>query len=272
MNEPVPTAFDATWHVRSWGDSFSGPAGQPPRPSRWHLDVGGWGWGNTELQCFTADPANASRDGEGHLRIVARREHVSCPDGHENDYTSARLTTQRTYGFRYGRIEARLKVPSGTGLLPVIWAIGDDFEEVGWPASGEIDVAEILGSDPQTVYGSLHGPAANGPWQLQNRAHFDAPLSDGFHVYAAAWSPEAVRFLVDGTQYGRILRPTDPELPEGARWPFDKPFRLLLSLSVGNVWAGPPDVDTPFPAEMLVDWIRVIRPNRPPPPWPRPST
>jgi beta-glucanase (GH16 family) len=248
------------WTATGFEDSFSGPAGTAPDGSRWTLERGGWGWGNTELQCFTADPSNVSLDGQGHLRIVARKQGVACADGRSNQYTSARLTTAGTYSFHYGRIEVRAKLPGGRGLLPVIWALGDDFDRVGWPASGEIDVAEVLGSDPSTVYGTLHGPGADAPWQLQNRHQAGLPLNEGFHVYAAEWGPDGVRFLLDGRQYGRALSLTDPDLPAGARWPFDKPFHLLMSLSVGNVWEGPPNSDEVFPAEMLIDWVRVLRP------------
>lgn len=248
------------WTAEGFSDAFAGPAGRPPSPIRWTHDLGGWGWGNTELQCFTDDPANALRDGEGRLRIVARKEDVTCADGRSNQYTSARLISAGRFGaFRYGRIEARVKFPSGRGLLPVIWALGDDFDAVGWPASGEIDVAEVRGSDPTTLYGTLHGPAGAEAWELQNRFEAGMPLSDDFHVYAADWAPDGVRFLLDGRQYGPALTRADPALPEGAQWPFDKPFRLLLSMSVGNVWEGPPDESTVFPAEMVVDWIRVLR-------------
>jgi beta-glucanase (GH16 family) len=243
-----------------WADEFRGHAGARPDPARWRLVSGGKGWGNTEQQCHTAAPDNVSLDGRGNLRIVARRERITCADGAVNQYTSGRLDTAGRFQFEDGRVEARIKAPSGHGLIAAFWALGRDYGSVGWPRSGEIDIAEVKGSQPDNAYGTLHGATAQAsPWQLQQRFSASAPLSDGFHVYAATWARDAVQFYVDGRPYGPIRRPTDASLPEGAAWPFSQPFYLLLSLSVGNVWEGPPDRATAFPAEMRVDWVRVYR-------------
>ena len=121
-----------------WSDEFDGPAGTPPDPAWWSHELDS---GNHELQSYTADPANAALDGDGNLAITARGE----PDG----CTSARLITKGKFAFRYGRVEARLKLPRGAGLWPAVWALGADIDEVGWPCCGEIDVMEHVGQEPR---------------------------------------------------------------------------------------------------------------------------
>jgi beta-glucanase (GH16 family) len=238
-----------------WQDEFEGPALAPPDPANWTAELGGE-WGDNELQQYTDRPENASLDGEGHLAITANKETYTGVDGVTREYTSARLTTYRKFDFRYGRVEARIKVPKGKGLISGFWGLGSDIAEVGWPESGEFDVVEVLGETPRIAHGSLHGPGVGERgWAQTGVLEADEPLSHDWHVYAADWGPQGFRFSVDG----RVYETRTPEdLPGGARWPFDqRPFHLLLTLSVGGPWAGPPDDSTEWPARMLVDWIRV---------------
>ena len=237
-----------------WSDEFNGPAGASPDPSRWTFDVGGGGWGNNELEYYTARPANASLDGHGHLAIVARRESYSG-HGVTRDYTSARLKTQGLFSTTYGRIEASIKLPVGRGLWPAFWAVGESIETVGWPASGEIDMMESLG-DGFTLFGSLHGPEGSNErgYGLTSPHRSAVSLAGGFHVYGVDWSPSAIVFTFDGVPYATR---TPAELGPGQHWAFDKPFFLILNLAVGGDWPGAPNASTAFPATMLVDWVRV---------------
>ena len=238
-----------------WADEFKGPAGTPPDPSKWGFDVGGSGWGNHELEYYTARPANATLDGNGHLAITARRETYSG-HGVTRSYTSARLKTEGLFSVAYGRIDASIKIPAGRGLWPAFWALGEDVESAGWPASGEIDVMESLGDNPFTAYGSIHGPQAGrtGGYGIVAPFHSPTSLAAGFHDYGVQWSANSIVFSVDGRPYATR---TPGQLERAQQWAFNKPFFLLLNLAVGGDWPGAPSAATQFPATMLVDWVRV---------------
>jgi beta-glucanase (GH16 family) len=239
-----------------WSDEFDGPAGAPPDSSKWGFDTGGGGWGNKELESYTARPSNASLDGAGHLTVTARAEKYTGADGITRYYTSARLQTLHTFQFEYGVVQARIRVPTGQGLVAQFWALGHEaYEGSGaWPSCGEIDTMEVLGSEASVVNGTLHAPwpwAPNGVGGTFNSA---TTLSAGFHTYSMQWSPNAVSFLLDGAVYETV---TPAKLPAGAAWPFQHPYFLLLDLAVGGVWPGSPNASTQFPARMLIDWVRV---------------
>lgn len=250
-----------------WADEFDQPDGSQPDPRRWGFEVGGEGWGNRELQTYTDRPENA-RILHGCLVVEARREAWRGADGVLRDFTSARLTTRGRFAFRYGRVEARLLLPAGRGIWPAFWMLGTPEEGRRWPATGEIDVVEAIGSDTTVVHGSAHGPRGSGlfsftaPYRLGPGQSF----ADNFHTFAVEWEPGALRFFVDGTLY-QTRTPAD--LPEGGRWAFDHPFYLLVNVAVGGTWPGPPDGTTAFPQRLWVDHIRVYRRE---PPGPQPAT
>jgi beta-glucanase (GH16 family) len=239
-----------------WSDEFNGPAGASPDPAKWSFDVGGSGWGNNELQYYTSSPNNASLDGHGDLVIAARAEQYTGPDGVTRSYTSARLQTLHTFQFTYGLAEASIQVPAGQGLLPAFWSLGNEAYDGpnAWPASGEIDAMEVLGSEPNVLHGTLHGAWPSLPDGLGGTDESPTPLSAGLHVYGVEWLPTKISFLLDGSVYKTI---TPADLPPGSPWPFQHPFFLLLNLAVGGNWPGAPSPSTPFPAKMIVHWVRV---------------
>jgi beta-glucanase (GH16 family) len=241
----------------AFGEDFSGAAGAAPSPAVWSLDTGG-AWGNgQELQAYTTSPRNVALDGHGNLVITARHETFTGTDGVTRQYTSARLQTARRFSFTYGHVAARIQVPSGVGLWPAFWALGEPSAAAPeWPATGEIDMMELLGAHPSVAYGTIHGPAASSAegYKVQSAYHAPSSLASGFHVYSADWSPRAISFAVDGHTYRTVTR---AELPVGATWPFDHPFFLVLNLAVGGSWGGPPRASTPWPAHMTVDWVHV---------------
>jgi beta-glucanase (GH16 family) len=234
-----------------WRDEFDGPAGTPPDPTHWAHELGGTGWGNRELQDYTDSPSNAALDGDGHLLITARAETVGA-----NAYTSARLTTDGLFAQAYGRFEARIRLVKGAGLWPAFWILGDNFHEVGWPTSGEMDIVEQRGDDVTTVSSSLHGPVTE--------AAVDAPVTRyvpvaggadaGFHVYAVEWDPDNVVFLLDDVPFFQI---TPARRPGNAIWVWDHPFFIILNLAVGGLFPGAPDPSTVFPQSLTVDYVRV---------------
>jgi beta-glucanase (GH16 family) len=241
-----------------WSDDFDGPAGEGPDPAVWGAELGGGGWGCGQAQVYTTPPANASLDGDGHLAIVARRG-MGGEDGASDAatsavVTSARLVTKGRLHVRCGRAEARIKVPAGRGLWPAFQMLGADIDEVGWPACGEIDVMEVVGSQPTVVHGTLHGPGYAGLEHGVGRGH-DAgvDLSADFHVYGVDWAPDRVTWRLDGVPYSTL---SSEDVP-GDRWPFTHAFYLLINLAVGGDWPGNACADPPLPATMLIDWVRI---------------
>ena len=253
-NLPVP---DSEWTL-TWSDEFEGPAGALLDATKWVHDVGGHGWGNNELQTYTDRARNASLSGDGTLQIRAFAEDFTGPDGRRRSYTSARIKTLGRFDQAYGRFEARIRVPQGEGLWPAFWMMGADFDEVGWPRSGEIDVMENLGREPRIVHAAVHTPAnprgfrsASGSYTLSS-----GTFASAFHVFSLEWEPGRLRFFVDGDLYRTIV--PDEFSPDG-QWVFDKPFFMLLNVAVGGDWPGPPDGSTVFPQQMTVDYVRVYR-------------
>jgi beta-glucanase (GH16 family) len=234
----------------TWSDEFEGSANSRPDATKWTYDLGhNNGWGNQELQTYTDHLDNVHLDGKGHLIIRADRAGTG--------YTSARLKTQGLFAARYGRIEARIRVPAGRGLWPAFWMLGTGFPGTPWPQSGEIDIMEHVGRDPMVAHGTVHGPGYSGGAGLSGKYILpgSARFADDFHVFAIDWRPGSITFQVDGTSYHTV---TPASLPAGAPWVFDAPFFLLLNVAVGGLFPGPPDETTVFPQEMMVDYVRVF--------------
>ena len=238
-----------------WSDEFNAPDGSMPDSKKWTIVQDGSGFGNQELEYYTARPSNVHIEG-GNLAIIARKESYKGPDGIAHDYTSARLQTAGHFEQKYGRFEARIKIPKGQGIWPAFWMLGDDVGSAGWPVCGEIDIMENVGFEPHKVHGTLHGPGYSGSnpltgaYTLPNNEN----VSDDFHVFAVEWEPGVIRFYVDEHLYETQ---TVDSIPSSKRWVFDHPFYILLNVAVGGAWPGKPDATTPFPATMLVDYVRV---------------
>lgn len=247
--QPVQSLPQRTWTL-AWSDEFDGVAGSSPDTSKWKFDIGTGvnGWGNSELQYYTSRPSNVQLSGDGQLVLTARRESYSG-----SGYTSARLKTQGLFSQKYGRFEARIKTPSGPGVWPAFWLLGDNFNEVGWPQCGEIDIMEQRGQQPAITHGSVHGPGYSGgnaltkPYALM-QGRFDTD----FHVYAIEWGPSYIDFFVDNYLYQRIT-PSDLS----GEWVFNQPFFIILNVAVGGNYVGYPTTATPLPQSMIVDFVRV---------------
>ena len=238
-----------------FSDDFSSAAGTSPDTGKWTAVTGGNGWGNNELQTYTRRTSNVSTDGAGHLSITARNETYTGSDGITRNYTSARLQTRDHFAFQYGTAVARMRVPAGQGLLPAFWALGTNIGTVGWPLCGEVDVTEIVGSEPNVSHATVHAGATDGTaWLSGTPTTAATPLSDGYHDYGLIWGPNALAMTLDGRTYMTVSA-SDP-LPTNL-WNFNHPFYLLLNLAVGGNWPGSPDATTVFPATLSVDSVRV---------------
>jgi beta-glucanase (GH16 family) len=235
-----------------WEDDFAGAAGTLPDPASWKFDVG-TDWGNAQLEYDTDRAENASLDGSGNLVITARQESFNG-----RAYTSARITTAGKREYKYGRFEARMKLPSGRGLWPAFWLLGADIATVGWPRTGEIDIMEYRGQEPAIVLGSLHGPGYSGGNAMTRRYTLaNGTFDSDFHVFRVDWSPEMIRWYVDDRIYHEV-RKGDQQ----GDWVFDHPFYIILNVAVGGGFVGAPDGTTTFPQRMLVDWVRVSQADR----------
>jgi beta-glucanase (GH16 family) len=240
-----------------WQDEFNQPVGSGPDPAKWVHDVGDDGWGNRELELYTESRENseivADPDATDGRALVLRA--VRTPAG---GYTSARIKSRGRFATGYGRIEARLKLPRGQGIWPAFWMLGDHIDRVPWPACGEIDIMELIGHQPDTLYGTLHGPGYSGKHGISKSVVVPgAALGDAYHVFAVDWTPGRIVWLIDGRAYQTV---TPADLPAGAQWVFDGiQCFLLFNLAVGGLWPGYPDATTQFPQEYRIDYVRVYR-------------
>jgi beta-glucanase (GH16 family) len=241
-------------YVLTWSDEFNGANGSLPDSSKWIMETGGNGWGNNELETYTNRTENAHQQ-DGNLVITANKEVYTGSDGITREYTSARIKTKGLFAQQYGRFEARIQITQGQGLWPAFWMLGNNFDQVGWPTCGEIDIMENIGKEPAIVHGSMHGPGYSGNNGLT--AAYTLPtgnFADAFHIFSVEWEPNVVRFYVDGNLYETR---TPADLPAGKTWVFDHPFFIILNVAVGGNWPGSPDPTTVFPQNMLVDYVRV---------------
>jgi beta-glucanase (GH16 family) len=237
-----------------WSDEFDGPNIDA---NKWNFEIGNGvgGWGNTEQQYYTANPANASIV-NGNLEITARQESLGG-----FSYTSARMTTRNKGDFKYGRIEAKLKSPQTQAIWPAFWLLPTDWVYGGWPRSGEIDVFELIGSAPDRAHGTIHYGPAPGAGHFQDGSYYDLPgasdYADGFHVFAIEWEPNEIRWYMDSVLYHSVspweISPFD--------WPFDQDFHILLNVAVGGYWPGYPNASTQLPQTMTVEYRRVYGPT-----------
>lgn len=248
--QPIDVVTDKGWRFESnpvWADEFEGNV---PDASKWTFETGGGGWGNNEAQYYT-NGANSSVTG-GNLLITAKKENFS-----NNQYTSSRMITKGKGDWLYGRFEVRAKLPAGRGTWPAVWMLPSDNEYGTWPASGEIDIMEHVGFDPNNVHCSIHSSAYNHTRGTQKTAAKTVPGAvDGFHLYRVDWTPYAVRGFVDDVQYFEFTN----ENSGFTTWPFNKRFHLILNVAVGGNWGGAQGIDVnAFPASMVVDYVKVYR-------------
>jgi len=253
-----------------WSDEFSNSTGAiaQPDPTIWTYDTGNSGFGNQELEtyctwgsstapCSTASPSEYVGT-DGYLHIVAQQPSAGT-------YTSARMKTQGLFSFQYGRLEVRAMVPEAQGFWPAAWLLGNNIVTVQWPACGEMDVLERVNAaaNPDWNAGSIHGTGFTGSQGLSQKYYFPAGKKAAqWHTYGMIWSPGSVAYYVDNPAAPYVTF-TPASMAQagltGPVWPFDagQSSFIILNLAIGGAWPGPPDSTTPFPSEMLVDYVRL---------------
>lgn len=233
-----------------WSDEFSGTSLDP---NIWTHEIGNGsgGWGNNELEYYTGSTKN-SFVSNGNLIIEARKEAIG---GFQ--YSSARLITRAKKEFTFGRIDIRAKLPVGKGIWPALWMLGSNFASAGWPACGEIDIMELIGTFPNRVSGSAHWKPVNGAntHKTQSIALPTGDFSQKFHVFSLIWEKDKLQYLMDDIPYFTFTR----DDVGAANYPFNAPFFFIFNVAVGGNWPGPPDDNTPFPQRMFVDYVRVFQ-------------
>lgn len=229
-----------------------------PDPTKWSYDIGDGcprlcGWGNEELQYYTTETSRNARVEEGRLIIEAHRE------PHQGrEYTSVRLITRNKGDWQYGRVDIRAKLPFGRGTWPAIWMLPTmDPKDFSWPLDGEIDIMEHVGYNQGTVYGTIHTQAYNSMRGTQKvDSIYVQDAHEAFHVYSIQWTPNKIEWFVDNKKYHTIIK--DGE--EKEKWPFDRPFYLIMNLAVGGRWGGKHGVDEKvWPQRLEVDYVRVYK-------------
>ena len=264
---PAQAATKITSYKLLWADDFNGKKGALPNPKVWSPELGGLN-SNGELQFYTKDPKNLALDGSGHLLITANRIADRSLTAVSNDpaiermltacsacqFTSARIKTAKKLSFQYGRIEIRMKTPSGEGTWPAFWMLGKDLlKGIPWPDSGEIDIIEQKGSMPATVFGTIHGPNLPGGAGGGYGSTYTAPasLTTAFHTYAIEWKKNQLEFYVDDNMYFSVAANDG----SSGTWVYNQPFFMILNLAMGGEFTD--ELDPAMnQAQMSIDYIR----------------
>lgn len=242
----VTTSANGDFSTLVWADEFDTDG--RPDPNNWfHETVGpnNGSWWNNEFQHYTDREENSYVD-NGSLKIVALRENY---DG--KLYTSARMITKDLFTFKYGRLEARAKLPVGQGTWPAIWMLGENIDIVGWPACGEVDLMEHGNKDPGIVSAAVHLPNSNGDhYYMSNELQIENEASE-YHVYSVTWTPTSLEFYVDDVLFHTFVINTG--------MPFNKQFFIILNVAMGGQFTGN-FVDPEFTSSaMEIDYIRVYQ-------------
>jgi len=251
-----------------WSDEFSNSSGAnaQPDPTVWTYDTGNSGFGNHELETYcswgsSTSPCSTTNPSEyvgtdGYLHIVAQNPSAGV-------YTSARLKTQGLLSVQYGRFEVRALVPEAQGFWPAAWLLGNNITTVNWPACGEQDVLERVNAatSPDWNEGSVHGTGFTGGTGLGIKYNFPSgQTAAGWHTYGMIWSKGSVAYYIDDPSNVYATFTTSSLTGfQGAVWPFDagQSNFIILNLAIGGDWPGSPDSSTPFPSEMLIDYVRI---------------
>ncbi|MBW6480457.1 MAG: glycoside hydrolase family 16 protein [Bacteroidales bacterium] len=251
--EPIDQIETPDGYVLVWNDEFND--GQIDL-TKWTFETGDGtdfglpsGWGNNELQIYTTNDVNARVDQDGDVSALI----INAVKNGENDYTSAKLTTNGLFSMRFGRIDVRAKLPKGQGIWPAIWTLGDNLDVVDWPGSGEIDIMEMLGHEPTKIYGTIHYvDGDNRKGESQGYYEVSGPdFSETYHVFSLEWTPETLTFMVNDVKYHEVA--IEDDMKE-----FLRSHYLILNVAVGGYWPGYPDESTTFPQSMHVDYVRVF--------------
>ena len=239
----VPVKIINTDYARlAWSDEFEG---SELSTEYWNYELGNNnGWGNNELEIYTNSTANVFIN-NGNLVIKAIKE--------GNTYTSGRITTQNKRAFTYGKVEIRAILPEGQGIWPALWMLGTNISAVGWPKCGEIDMMELLGQQPNKVYGTVHYDKNGHQYTGSSYMLSSGSFSSDYHVFSLVWQPNHMKWYVDGQKFFEV------NSLDLSAFPWNLPQFFIFNVAVGGNWPGSPNETTVFPQQMVVDYIRVYQ-------------
>ena len=248
-----------------WSEEFDTVSpvldGNRPDPATWTYDAGGHGFGNGQLEYNTARVENSWIE-NGSLVIQALRE--VYVEETTNQFTSARMLTQGRFAFKYGTLEARIKLPdTADGLWPAFWMMGINFPGIDWPMAGEVDIVEIgskagidEGLQQEKINCAIHFSDASEVYGMAD-SWIDAPvdLSLDYHLYKVEWTPTAMTFYLDGVSYASW------DITPAYLTEFHQPAFIVTNIAIGG-WnyvqiTDPGAITATFPARMYIDWIRL---------------
>ena len=237
-----------------WSDEFD--VDGSPDSEKWTYSLGDGcpdicGWGNRERETYTNNPENV-RVEDGNLIIEAHQ--ISAED---STYSSTRIKSHNDGSWKYGYIEIKAKIPEGRGVWPALWMLPSDWKYGGWPKSGEIDIMENVGYEPDNIHGTVHTAAFNHMTgtQVGNEKKIANTVSE-FHTYAVDWTANNIDFIIDGEIYHSFAN--DGSGPDA--WPFDQSFYVIMNVAVGGNWGGKHGIDRKiWPQRMVVDYVRVYK-------------
>lgn len=249
-NDTIP-GFEG--YTLKWNDEFNESA---INSSNWGYETGDGtdyglpaGWGNNELQLYTDTPENSfiEKDADGVSALV-----IAATEAGTGNYRSAKLTTQGLQSFRYGKIEARIKLPTAQGMWPALWMLGDNITEISWPGCGEVDILELVGSEPDVVHANIHYTDGDNKYSNDEGSPkmINETFNQNYHHFSIDWTPTEITFSLDGTVF-KTTSISDDGMKE-----FHRSFYLILNVAVGGSWPGNPDASTSFPQKMYIDYIR----------------
>ncbi len=233
-----------------WSDEFDGTT---LNSANWTHEVGYGKGGNTEQENYQAANSTVAN---GNLVITVRKETIAGVP--QSNYTSGRIISLSKQEFKYGKIEARIKLPRGLGLWPAFWMLGGNqwakgsTPGVGWPACGEIDIMEAINTEVW-ISGAAHWADAVG--KETNVGNKINTTPGDYHVYSIIWTKDTIKWYLDGKFYNAAW------IKDGvaSTSEFHQTFYLLFNVAVGGTWPGQVIDDTKLPASMLVDYVRVYK-------------
>lgn len=246
----APTSYAG--YTLKWSDEFNGTLLDQ---NNWTYEVGDGcpdlcGWGNNELEYYTNSTDNLFFQ-DGKMIIEAKQQAFAG-----RNYTSARIKTQGKKTFKYGKIDIRAKLPLGKGIWPAFWMLPENNVYGTWPKSGEIDIMELVGHEPNKLYGTVHfGPGPGSTQITQNKVLSSGTFNDEFHVFSIDWKEDQIQWLIDGN----VFSTANKSAFGSNNYPFNEDFYLLFNLAVGGQWPGDPDATTYFPQWLIVDYVRVYQ-------------
>ena len=237
-----------------WKDEFDGTSLDL---NNWTFEIGdgcpnNCGWGNNESQYYRQENTKLVN---GHLVIEARKQNFAG-----KEYTSSRIVTKGKKEFKYGRIDIRAALPEGQGIWPALWMLGANFNSVGWPACGEMDIMELIGSIPNRSHATVHFGENLSQHEFVGSSITlpgSAKFSDEFHVFSMNWTQNQAQFLMDN----QVVLTITPADLNGQPYPFNEMFFFIFNIAVGGNWPGYPDATTAFPQRLIVDYVRVFQLN-----------